>query len=37
MKIAKAKFSFLYRRDDSGAWKIVTHNSGFTPEGLLDG
>ena len=37
MKIAKAKFSFLYRRDDAGAWKIVTHNSGFTPEGLLDG
>ena len=33
--IANAKFTFMYRKDAAGKWKIVLHNSGFTPEGLV--
>ena len=37
-KVANAKFSFLFQRsaDDQDTWKILLHNSGFTPEGLVD-
>lgn len=36
-KVANAKFSFLFQRsDDNETWKILLHNSGFTPEGLVD-
>ena len=33
--VANAKFTFLYRKNDKGQWKIIVHNSGFTPEGLV--
>ena len=27
-----AKFSYIYKRDESGEWKIMIHNSGMTPK-----
>ena len=27
-----AKFSYIYKKDESGEWKIMIHNSGMTPK-----
>jgi hypothetical protein len=34
-RMACAKFTFVYRRDASGALRILLHNSGLTPAGIV--
>lgn len=33
-EVAKAKFTFVYRRGEDGRLEILIHNSGLTPEGV---